>query len=127
MTERQQLEQAIAVLESQRAILGDSIVDASIAALQLRLQKLEEPLRQTRKQVAVLFADLSGFTALSEKMDAEDVSNLMNALWEHLDAVISQHGGQIDKHIGDAVMALWGVNQAREDDTERAVRAGLAS
>jgi class 3 adenylate cyclase len=73
-----------------------------------------------------LFADLQGFTALSEKMDIEEVRNLAGAVWERLDGVILSHGGWIDKHIGDAVMALWGVEASREDDPERSLRAALA-
>jgi len=128
VTEREQLEQAIAALETQRASLGDAIVDVSITALRKKLAALP-PLSlsdQQRKQVTVLFADISGFTALSEPMDAEDLSELVNALWERLDKVIMKRGGTIDKHVGDKVMALWGVETAREDDPERAIRAALA-
>ncbi len=78
-----------------------------------------------RKQVTVLFADVSGFTAMSETMDAEDVGEVMNALWQKLDGAIVDHGGLIDKHIGDAVMALWGTSAGREDDPERAIQAAL--
>ena len=130
MNEREQLEHAIATLEAQRAILGDAVVDAALgpmrgklAALQAQEQAL--PVEQRRKQVTVLFADVSGFTAMSETMDAEEVSTTMNYLWQQLDTVIVSHGGKIDKHIGDAVMALWGVEAAREDDPERAIRAAL--
>ena len=84
------------------------------------------PAEQKRKQVTVLFADVSGFTAMSESLDAEEVTEVMNTLWAPLDAAITAHGGRIDKHIGDAVMALWGVDQAREDDPERAILAALA-
>ena len=63
-------------------------------------------------------------TALSETLDAEEVSSLINALWQRLDAVVLHHGGRIDKHIGDAVMALFGAPMAREDDPERAIRSG---
>jgi len=67
MTEHEQLEQAIASLESQRAILGDAVVDASIAALHEKLAALEpEPTAGQHKQVTVLFADVSSFTAMSE-------------------------------------------------------------
>jgi class 3 adenylate cyclase len=55
--------------------------------------------------VTVLFADVSGFTAMAETMDAEEVGETMNALWSRLDGAITTHGGRIDKHIGDAVMA----------------------
>jgi len=125
MTEREQLEQAIAQLEAQRATLGDGVVDASIAALHDKLAALERTLEQ-RKQATILFADVSGYTAMSETMDAEEVSEVMNALWQRMDAAIVEHGGRIDKHTGDGVMALWGVDTARESDPERAIRAALA-
>jgi class 3 adenylate cyclase len=125
----QQLEQAIAALEGQRGILGDAVVDAALAPMREKLAALQAqavPSEQQRKQVTVLFADVSGFTAMSETLDAEEVTEIMNALWARLDAAITAQGGQIDKHIGDAVMALWGVESAREDDPERAIRAALA-
>src|SRR5438477_557190 len=78
------------------------------------------------KQVTVLFADFSGFTSFSSKLDAEDVRDHMVSLWGRLDAVITSHGGTIEKHIGDAIMAVFGARQAREDDPERAVRTALA-
>ena len=128
MSQRLELEQAIAHLEGQRQTLGEAVTDTAIAALREKLAALaaaETPASQ-RKQITVLFADVSGFTALSEKLDAEDVTALMNELWGQLDAIITAHGGLIDKHMGDAVMALWGAEQAREDDPERAIQAGLA-
>lgn len=127
LAEREHLEQAITALESQRATLGDAVVEASVAALRQQLATLDPPpADQQRKLVTLLLADVSGFTALSETMDAEDVTDLMNALWRRLDAVILEHGGRIDKHMGDAVMALWGTEVAQEDDPVRAVRAALA-
>ncbi|MBN1147557.1 MAG: tetratricopeptide repeat protein [Anaerolineales bacterium] len=128
MTEYEQLEQAIAALEAQRRILGDAVVDAALNPMREKLAELKAqalPSQQQRKQVTILFADVSGFTAISETLDAEEVSDTMKALWRRIDAVIVEHGGRIDKHIGDAVMALWGVDKAREDDPERAIRAAL--
>jgi predicted ATPase/class 3 adenylate cyclase len=125
MTEREQLESAIAQLEAQRATLGDRVVDTSIAALHEKLAALGRTPEQ-RKQATILFADVSGYTAMSETMDAEEVSEIMNALWQWLDAAIVEHGGRIDKHTGDGVMALWGVDKAQESDPERAIRAALA-
>lgn len=126
------LRNAITVQESMRPVLGDAVVDTTVKALRGQLSELERqiapqdaPPHTRRKLVTVLFADISGFTALSENMDAEDVANLVNRLWERLDKIIREHGGEIDKHIGDAVMALWGTETAREDDAERAIRAGL--
>ena len=75
---------------------------------------------------ATLFADVSGFTAMSETMDAEEVGATMNELWSRLDGAIKSHGGWIDKHIGDAVMALFGAPRAHENDPERAIMAALA-
>jgi len=77
------------------------------------------------RHVSVLFVDLVGFTALSEKRDAEDVRELLDGYFEQAKTIVSRHGGTIQKFIGDAVMAVWGVPVAREDDAERAVRAGL--
>jgi class 3 adenylate cyclase/tetratricopeptide (TPR) repeat protein len=125
MAEREQLEQAIAQLEAQRATLGDAVVDASTAALHEKLAALERTPKQ-RKLATILFADVLGYTAMSETMDAEEVSEVMNALWQRIDAAIVEHGGHIDKHTGDGVMAVWGVGAASECDPEHAIRAALA-
>ncbi len=125
--ESAQLQTAIDALEAQRSVLGDVVVEAALGPMREKLAALEarsQPAQQ-RKLATVLFADVSGFTALSETMDAEYVASLMNDLWALVDRVITDHGGRIDKHIGDAVMALWGMNAAREDDPEQAVRAAL--
>jgi class 3 adenylate cyclase/tetratricopeptide (TPR) repeat protein len=79
-----------------------------------------------RKQVTVLFADFSGFTSFAHKRDAEDVRDFMSSVWAKLDGVIAEHGGLTEKHIGDAVMAVYGARQAREEDPAQAVRAALA-
>lgn len=126
MTEKEKLEAAIAAQESLRATLGDAVVDMTVGALREKLAALEAPAAEQRKLVTILFADVSGFTAMSETMDAEEVRDTMNALWEKLDAAIIKHGGRIDKHIGDALMAIFGVPAAKEDDPERAVHAALA-
>ena len=79
-----------------------------------------------RKQVTVLFADFAGFTSFVHKRDAEEVRDFMSTVWARLDEIIAIHGGITEKHIGDAVMAVFGARQSREDDPVRAVRAGLA-
>jgi class 3 adenylate cyclase len=76
--------------------------------------------------VSVLFADLVGFTTLSEHRDAEEVRELLSAYFDRSRSVIARYGGTVEKFIGDAVMAVWGTPVAREDDPERAVRAALA-
>jgi class 3 adenylate cyclase/tetratricopeptide (TPR) repeat protein len=75
--------------------------------------------------VSVLFVDLVGFTSLSEGRDAEDVRELLGRYFDSARTIIERYGGTIEKFIGDAVMAVWGVPVAREDDAERAVRAAL--
>jgi class 3 adenylate cyclase/tetratricopeptide (TPR) repeat protein len=78
-----------------------------------------------RRLVSVLFADLVGFTALSEGRDAEEVRELLSRYFESCKRLISLYGGTVEKFIGDAVMAVWGTPTAQEDDAERAVRAAL--
>ncbi len=79
-----------------------------------------------RRLVSVLFADLVGFTTLSEHRDPEEVRELLSRYFERCRALIERYGGTVEKFIGDAVMAVWGTPVAREDDAERAVRAALA-
>jgi class 3 adenylate cyclase/tetratricopeptide (TPR) repeat protein len=75
--------------------------------------------------VSVLFVDLVGYTSLSETRDAEDIRELLGRYFEAVRTIIARYAGTTEKFIGDAVMAVWGVPIAREDDAERAVRAGL--
>jgi class 3 adenylate cyclase/tetratricopeptide (TPR) repeat protein len=78
-----------------------------------------------RRLVSVLFADLVGFTPLSESKDAEEVRELLSRYFDTCRRLISLYGGTVEKFIGDAVMAVWGTPTATEDDAERAVRAAL--
>ena len=79
-----------------------------------------------RRLVSVLFADLVGFTTLSEHRDPEAVRELLSEYFDRCRSLIERYGGTVEKFIGDAVMAVWGTPVAREDDAERAVRAALA-
>lgn len=79
-----------------------------------------------RRIVTVLFADLVDFTSLSERLDAEDVASIQDAYFAAVRETIGRYGGELEKFIGDAAMAVFGVPRARDDDAERAVRAGLA-
>jgi class 3 adenylate cyclase/tetratricopeptide (TPR) repeat protein len=72
-----------------------------------------------------LFCDLVGFTPLSENRDPEEVRDLLSGYFELARAIVGRYGGVVEKFIGDAVMAVWGAPVAKEDDAERAVRAGL--
>ena len=78
-----------------------------------------------RRVVTVVFADLVGFTALSERLDPEHVKNLVDRCFDRLAAEVTAFGGQVDKVVGDAIVALFGAPVAHEDDAERAVRASL--
>jgi class 3 adenylate cyclase len=82
--------------------------------------------RQERRVVTVLFADLAGSTALGEQIDPEDVRELQGELFELINTEVERFGGSTEKFAGDAVLAVFGVPQAHEDDPERAVRAALA-
>lgn len=79
-----------------------------------------------RRQVTVLFADLTGYTRLSSELDAEELHALVSGFFEMVDDFIESHGGSIDRHIGDCVMALFGAPIAHGNDAARAVRAALA-
>src|SRR5436309_13638017 len=78
-----------------------------------------------RRLVSVLFADLVGFTAVSESRDPEETRELLSRYFETCRRLIGVYGGMVEKFIGDAVMAVWGTPVATEDDAERAVRAAL--
>ena len=96
-----ELKAAIAGLEAQRSALGDSVVESAVTALREQLAELETPLRimateEERKVVTILFADVSGFTALLEKLDPEEVRNLINACFERLVPTVKKYDGTVD-------------------------------
>jgi class 3 adenylate cyclase/tetratricopeptide (TPR) repeat protein len=93
-------------------------------AVDPRPQGRPEPAAE-RRLVSVLFADLVGFTTLSENRDAEEVRDLLTRYFDTSRRIIHRYGGTVEKFIGDAVMAVWGTPVAQEDDAERAVRAAL--
>ena len=78
-----------------------------------------------RRPVAVMFCDIVGYTQLSAKLDPEEVHALLERFFAVVDAAVDRYGGVIDKHIGDAAMALFGAPRAHGDDALRAVRASL--
>ena len=81
------------------------------------------PAREQRKVVTVLFCDVTGSTALGESTDPEAVRALLARYFERMKAIVESHGGSVEKFIGDAVMAVFGVPYVHEDDALRAVRA----
>ena len=80
---------------------------------------------EQRKTVTVLFCDVSGSTALGEKLDPETLRALLARYFERMKAIVERHGGAVEKFIGDAVMAVFGVPVLHEDDALRAVRAAV--
>jgi adenylate cyclase len=89
------------------------------------LLKNEINLGGTRKQVTVFFSDIRGFTDFSEGHTPEEVVSMLNEYFEVMVHIINKHGGVVDKFIGDAIMAIWGVPNENEDDSQRAVIACL--
>jgi class 3 adenylate cyclase/tetratricopeptide (TPR) repeat protein len=96
-----------------------------VAATAPPVPRAAEQPPEERRQVTVLFADLSGYTAVAERMDPEAVKALVDRALMRLGQEVERYGGTVDKYIGDNVMAIFGAPVAHEDDAERAVRAGL--
>ena len=82
--------------------------------------------RAERRQVTVMFSDLVGSTALSARMDPEDLREVISAYQKCVAETVQRFGGFVAKYMGDGVLVYFGYPQAHEDDAERAVRAGLA-
>src|SRR5829696_5120788 len=121
------LEQAIAALEGQRQILGDQVVETALAPMvDKRDRLLAASVGEQRKLVTVLFADLVDSTPLAQRLDAEDLQQVMSRYFAAVRAAVEAEGGVVEKFIGDAAMAVFGLYRSREDDAARAVRAALA-
>lgn len=86
----------------------------------------DDPTRHgERRQATVVYADISGFTALSERLDPEDVTAVMNEVFEMLEGVVMGHGGVVNKYIGDCVMAVFGLTPGERDAPREAVQAAI--
>ena len=81
--------------------------------------------REVRKIVSVVFCDVTGSTALGESTDPEVLRALLARYFERMKAIVESHGGTVEKFIGDAVMAVFGIPAAHEDDALRACRAAV--
>ena len=131
-TEQQQLEIGIAALEAQRPLLGDAVVDAMLAPARAKLAVMAAALvappeaAQALKQVSILFLDVVGSTALSQHLDPEAISAVMDGALSRGTAVVEAHRGRVLQYAGDNLLAAFGVDASAEDDAERAVKCGLA-
>jgi len=131
-----QLQATIVALESQRAVLGDAVVDIALAPLRAQLAALEAPPpplpppapahAQALRQVTILFLDVVGSTTLSQRLDPEEVHAVMDGALTRCTAIVQAHGGKVLQYAGDNLLAVFGGDEAREDDAERAVHASLA-
>ena len=79
---------------------------------------------EVRKTVTVVFSDLKGSTPLAERLDTETLREVLNEYFNTMRAVLERHGGTVEKYIGDAIMAVFGLPQLHEDDAMRAVARG---
>jgi class 3 adenylate cyclase/tetratricopeptide (TPR) repeat protein len=90
---------------------------------EIETEKPEPKSEGERKHVTVLFSDLSGYTAMSEKLDPEEVKEITSRIFGDISTIVTKYDGFIEKYAGDAVMALFGVPKAHEDDPIRAIKA----
>jgi class 3 adenylate cyclase/tetratricopeptide (TPR) repeat protein len=120
------LRAAITALEGQRPTLGDTVVELAIAPLRARLAMLARPVGLRHRQITVLFADVVGSTALAQGLDAEETLAILSAALRRMAATVEAHQGRVLRFTGDGLKAAFGMDEVREDDAERAVRAGLA-
>jgi predicted ATPase/class 3 adenylate cyclase len=136
---------AIAALEAQRGLLGDAVVDAALAPLRAQWAALVAagaqapaaspgaapitgqavPPAQSLRLVSVLFMDIVGSTSLTQRLDPEQVHEIMDGALERFTVLVQKRSGKVLQYAGDNLLAAFGAEGAREDDAEQAVRAGL--
>ena len=106
-TEQQQLEAALGALEAQRGLLGDAVADAAIAPLRAKLATLAatppDAVDRTLKLVTVLFLDIVGSTSLSQRLDPEDISTVLDGALSRFATIVEQHRGKVSKYAGVCV------------------------
>lgn len=131
------LQAAIAALESQRGLLGDAVVDVALGPLRAQLAALLAPVpaatlapaptapEQALRLVSILFLDVVGSTALSQKLDPEETHEVMDGALTRCTVHVERHRGKVLQYAGDNLLAVFGAEEAQEDDAERAVRSGL--
>jgi class 3 adenylate cyclase len=124
--DKEQLEKAIAALETQRAVLGDAVIETSLTALRMQLEELEAVGKsEQRKLATILFMDTVGSTRITHSLDPEVNLKIMGEALRLLSEPIEEHGGRVLKTMGDGLMAVFGVPTAHENDPDRAINAAL--
>jgi adenylate cyclase len=95
-------------------------------AAEIAQQDTAVPLGGDRRPITVLFSDIRGFTSMAESMGPDAIAQLLTEYFSEMVEIIFEHGGTLDKFVGDAIMALWGAPIAHADDPDRALRAAVA-
>jgi adenylate cyclase len=95
-------------------------------AAEIAQQDAVVPLGGERRPITILFSDIRGFTSMAESMGPDAIAQLLTEYFSEMVDIIFEHGGTLDKFVGDAIMALWGAPIAHEDDPDRALRAAVA-
>lgn len=95
-------------------------------AAEIAQQEVAVPLGGDRRPITVLFSDIRGFTSMAESMGPDAIAQLLTEYFSEMVEIIFEHGGTLDKFVGDAIMALWGAPIAHADDADRALRAAVA-
>jgi class 3 adenylate cyclase/tetratricopeptide (TPR) repeat protein len=124
----EELKNAIATLESQRAVLGDAVVDASLSALRKQLAELDPDVEtgdRHKKLVSMLFVDVVGSTTLGQDLEPDEILEIMDGGLQRLAIPVEAHDGRVTRFMGDGFKAVFGEPAAQENDAEMAVRAGL--
>jgi adenylate cyclase len=113
------MEEQIVMREKFNRLLSPQLVDEVVSG-RLEIEQGGEVRRAT-----VMFADIRGFTTISEQLEPKQLVNLLNEYFEHMVDVIFKYAGTLDKFVGDEVMAIWGAPISKHDDAERAVRCAV--
>jgi adenylate cyclase len=95
-------------------------------AAEIAQQDTAVPLGGERRPITILFSDIRGFTSMAESMGPDAIAQLLTEYFSEMVEIIFEHGGTLDKFVGDAIMALWGAPIAHADDADRALRAAMA-
>ena len=117
-----QMTDGLAERDRVRDLLG-KVVSPEVAT---ELLRKDVALGGEEREVTVLFSDLRGFTTMSERLAPEQMLDILNGYFTRMAAIVEEHGGVVDKYVGDALMALFGAPLANPDDADRALQAALA-